>query len=169
LPIRRLTAAALGVLALAAPASGWEYEERTPAGGTLAGAWQDADSGSGHQLAVVCDDAYPEPDLYLFTPDPASPAPRQSADFVPLTVIVDGAWTGALSARLEDSQGAQSVAVHAYEEDRLGPLLRRMERAGSGIEVRYRNDVLAFGIDEIGPVMSRLIGTCSVLAARRPK
>jgi hypothetical protein len=165
LPAWRLIAAALSLLATVTPAPAWEYEERREAGGTLAGAWQDG--APGYQLAIICDDAYPQPDLYLFTPDPAPPTPAEAAAFVPLTVIVDGVWTGVLSARLEGNGGARTVAVHAYEEDRLGPLLRRMERAISGIEVHYRNDRLAFGIEAIRSAMSRLIGTCSGLAAQQ--
>jgi hypothetical protein len=158
----RLAAAALALVLAGGPAFAWDYEERHDGAHTLAGAWQNSESG--YQLAIECDDAYADPDLYLFTPEIFV---GQSDDAVPLAFTVDGRFFGPIYGAVERSDGRVAIAVRAYEEDRLGALLRRLLQARSGIELRYRSTQLQFGTDRVLSVMSRLIDTCSGLAASK--
>ncbi len=157
--MRLLMVASLLTVLTTGPALAWQVGVQNSDIEEWVSAYEDDATGI-YQLSVTCSDLLPDDmDIAIFTgetwDDTTSYAPE-----VPLTMAIDGAPTGPLTARFENFSGEVTVVVTAQGDARVNDIITALRSARQAVTASFFTTSATFGVDGIGQSLASFLDRC---------
>jgi len=157
--MRLLTVTSLLTVLMTGPALAWRVGVQNSDIEEWVSAYEDDATGV-YQLSVTCSDLLPDDmDIAIYTgetwDDTTSYAPE-----VPLTVAIDGATTGPLTARFENFSGEVAVVVTAQEDARVNEIIAALRSARQAVTASFFTTSATFGVDGVGRSLAQFLDRC---------